>query len=219
MNATYTSGKQSRWRVTRPNLLDGALIATLPQTLNEVLPYFGEAEEGVQDHVASIRFESPGLREFSSSIRIAWYSVAVRPGATSSHSAPIEPVPATGALAHLLKGEIKGNIDSVNGRSLAVQPVQLTANRPISIFGWVVDAAAKKTASAAFIDVDGQVFPAAYGASRLDVSDALKEPGYEKCGFTGRIPATPGNHQVMIRVINAAGTGYYAGPSFVVNVK
>jgi hypothetical protein len=220
LNATFISGRQSRWRVTRANLVDGAFIAYLPQTLRETLLYFGQPADSSPERVASIRFETPDPSEFTAAIRIQWYSVAFRPGAGSMPEPPaIETVPEAGALTHLLTRQTKGFIDNVNGQPLAACSVQVSAGRPITLSGWAVDEPAHKAAAAVYLDVDGHLFPASYGSSRPDVAQALQEPGYEKSGFEGRIKAGPGSHNVMLRVVNAAGSGYYRGPLCVLQVN
>ncbi len=223
LNATHISGAKSRWRVTRANLVNGALLAYLPRNLREALPYFGQAGDGLPDRVVSIRFESPGQLEFSSTIRISWLSVAFRPDNSGNDSLPkpaaVEPVPATGPLAHRLEMETRGFVDYINDRPLSKSPVEPSANGLITVMGWAIDAPAHRIGSAVYIDIDGQLFPTSYGWSRPDVSEALKEPAYEKSGFRGEVRASPGSHNGSLRIVNAAGTGYYAGPSFVLNVK
>ena len=215
LTATYTSGRQSRWRVTRANLADGAFIGYLPEKLNETLPYFGQMENGLPDRVASIRFETPGLTEFSSVIRISWYAVDFRAGEAAPQPAAASPE----ALSHLLKGEARGNIDDVAGRSLTAGRAGAPANHLITVSGWAVDAPARRPASAVYIDLDGHLFPASYGAERHDVAVALQEPAYGNCGFRGQISGAPGSHKVSLRIVSADGTGYYAGPDFQLNLK
>jgi hypothetical protein len=79
VNATYSSGIHAQWRVTRANLVDGALISYLPETIDKVLPYFGQPGDQSADRVVSIRFETAGEAEFSSVIRISWYALAAQP--------------------------------------------------------------------------------------------------------------------------------------------
>ncbi len=120
--ATYVSGRQSRWRVTRANLADGAFIGYLPQNLGEALPYFGQLQDGVPDRMASIRFESPGLNEFSSTIRISWYAVAFRPG-----EAQVPPQPRLDLIQLWKPGDpVKpsGSRIQVEPSSLVVRPFQ-----------------------------------------------------------------------------------------------
>ena len=105
------------------------------------------------------------------------------------------------------------------GVALAMNSFQAMANVPLTVAGWAVDAPAHRPAKEVYIDVDGRLFPVSYGVSRPDVAAALKEPAYERSGFRGQITAGPGNHKVFLRVVNAAGTGYYTGPSFSLNIK
>ena len=202
LTAVYHSGKQSHWRVTRANLVDGAFIGYLPEKLSETLPYFAKAENGTPDRVATIRFETPGLLEFSSAIRISWYAVDFRP----EEAPKAGPHPSTAspeALTHLLPGETKANIDDVDSRSPAA----------ITVSGWAVNA------SAVYIDLDDHLFPAFYGYERRDVAAALKEPTYVNSGFRGQISAARGPHKLSVRIVNTAGTGYYPGPTLPLNLK
>jgi hypothetical protein len=220
VTATSVSGTQSHWRVTRENLVDGAFITWLPQDVREAMPYFGQQANALPERISTIRFETAGPAEFSSEIRISWYSVGFRSGGGSiPQTSKVETVPEAGALAHHLAAETKGFIDAVNGQPLSGGSVEASSRGPVTLSGWVIDEPAHKVASAVYIDVDGNLFPASYGLSRPDVADALKEPGCEKSGFKGQFHAGPGSHQVRLRVVNAAGNGYYYGPSFALRVN
>jgi hypothetical protein len=216
LTATYNSGRrQTHWRVTRANLADGAFIGFLPEKLTDTLPYFGRTGNGPPDRVVSIRFETPGLLEFSSAIRISWYAVDFRPGEAGPQPASASPE----ALSHLLKGETKGYIDDIDGRSLATGMANAASNQSLTVSGWAVDAPAHRPASAVYFDLDGHLFSTFYGSERHDVAGALKEPAYGNSGFRGQIYGAPGSHKVSIRIVNADGTGYYAGPVFQLNLK
>jgi len=89
LTANHVSGKQSRWRVTRANLVDGAFVGRLPENLGETLPYFGQPSDSPSDRVVSIRFETSGQAEFSPAIRISWFSVASRPAEPRSDTPPV----------------------------------------------------------------------------------------------------------------------------------
>jgi hypothetical protein len=219
LNATYTSGRQSHWRITRANLADGAFIGYLPEKLSETLLYFGQTENGPPDRVASIRFETHGLLEFSSAIRISWYAVDFRPGESGGQAVPQPATASPEALSHLLNGETKGYIDNIDGRSLATGTATAPSNQSLTVTGWAVDAPAHRKASAVYIDLDGHLFPAFYGSERRDVAAASKEPAYGNSGFRGQISGAPGSHKVSLRIVNAEGTGYYAGPAFQLNLK
>jgi hypothetical protein len=219
LQATYASGLRSQWRVTRANLVDGAFVSYLPHTLYEALRYFGTVNGTPSaDPVVSIRFETPGLLEFSKSIQLTWHSVAARPGEPTLDVPRVEPVPATGALAHQLGAQTRAVIDSIDGKQFS-NPVQAPPNTPITLSGWAVDLPANKMASAVYLDVDGHTFSTSYGLPRADVASALGSPQFGKSGFTGQIEAGSGTHQVLVRVVNAARTGYYVGPAFTLNIK
>jgi hypothetical protein len=221
LHATCASGVQSRWRVNRANLRDGALVAYLPQTLGEVAPYFGQAGANAPDRVTSIRFETPGPLEFSKEIRVEWYKLSFSDGSKllSASIPAIHSVQPVGPLANLLRGETRSFIDDVNGQSVSATPISSPRNALVAVKGWAVDTPSHQPASAVYLDVDGQLFPTTYGDSRPDVAAALSDSGYEKCGFQGVIDAGPGDHRVLLRIVDAAGRGYYLGPSFLLYVQ
>jgi hypothetical protein len=217
LNAIYNSGARKTFRVTRANLGDGSLLAYLPQSLDEVLPYFGQRSERRPDAVRSISFESPDEFEFSSVIRISWYAVGFAP----SESLPeqltkeieVHPVPPNGALSRKLGRQANGSaIDNVNGTALSANGFQIAANGPITISGWAVDSSDRKPAAAVFIEVDGNLFPTSYGLDRSDVAAYFNESEYKRVGYTGTVQAAPGVHTLSLRVLNNAATGYYTCP-------
>lgn len=131
------------------------------------------------------------------------------------------PIPARIAAAPLQRLETHTgcSVDSVNDQPPLVGPVTAQSNRLITVSGWAADARAHKPASAVWIDVEGTLFSTSYGLSRPDVADFLKEPAYQKSGFTSRIYMGPGTHRASLRIVNAARTGYYVERPFVLNVK
>lgn len=213
VTATHKSGRHSRWRVTRPNLINGAFVSWLPESLGETLAYFGDSSR--PDDVQSIRFETPGELEFSSSIRISWYAVRFQPGEQRS----LRPEDGQVSETHLetsirpLNIRGKGYIDSIDSRP-PTETVTADANQPITISGWAVDEKAHRPASAVYIDVDGHLFATSYGSARPDVAAAFSQPAYTNSGFTGRFSAGPGTHHVAVRIVDVAGRGYYTAPAF-----
>jgi len=53
-------------------------VTYLPVSLKQVMTYFGNTPDELPERVASIRFDAPAQSDFSSIIRITWYSVPFR---------------------------------------------------------------------------------------------------------------------------------------------
>jgi hypothetical protein len=116
----------------------------------------------------------------------------------------------------MLPDAANGYIDSINGvTGLANGTVHVPGGQSLTVVGWAVDGLAKQPAKNVFIDLDGRLYLAQYGAPRQDVADALKEPAFLNSGYTVTIPVPPSDveHRVTLKVVNAAGTGYYSGMS------
>jgi len=229
--ATYSSGQQGRWRVTRDNLADGAFVGVLPQNLEDSKYYFGGTGARPDERVRSVRFETPGLIEFSSSIRISWFTTALRaevgpsdrgptvPGAESEMARATDPKRLPVWLSHPLNKETDGYVDYVNGRSFTGQTEADVAGGVVELSGWAIDGPSQKAASSVSIDVDGELYPAEYGLPRADVAAALGNVAYGGSGFSARISLRPGSHRVSVRIGNAAKTGFYNGPSFILRAQ
>lgn len=78
LDVTYKSGAKAEFRITRPNLINGAIISDLPQTLPEMLPLFGYDVKNDRNRVASIRWVSPGRNEFGDRIGLSWSAITLK---------------------------------------------------------------------------------------------------------------------------------------------
>jgi hypothetical protein len=78
LDVTYKSGAKAQFRITRPNLINGAIISDLPRTLAEMLPLFGYDVNKGRDRVASIRWTSPGRNQFGDRIGLSWSAMTLK---------------------------------------------------------------------------------------------------------------------------------------------
>lgn len=88
----------------------------------------------------------------------------------------------------------------------------------VTISGWAIDKQADNLAGGVYLDIDGKLYPAAYGYPREDVADALGNTAYRACGFRREIPAAAlgmGPHTLSVRVLTHDQTHYYAPPTTV----
>lgn len=82
----------------------------------------------------------------------------------------------------------------------------------IELAGWAVDADNESVAGGAYVDVDGKLFPAFYGAERGDVAKSLGDPSYRYSGFERAIPVSEigsGTHELSVIILTADRKGYY----------
>lgn len=82
----------------------------------------------------------------------------------------------------------------------------------IMVFGWAVDARSKDAASEVYVDVDGKLFLAFYGARRKGIAERFDAPAYEYSGFERAIPVSeigPGKHNLTFVVLTSDREGYY----------
>ena len=82
----------------------------------------------------------------------------------------------------------------------------------IELAGWAVDANNESVAGGVYVDVDGKLFPAFYGAERGDVARSLGVPSYRYSGFERAIPVSEigrGTHQLSVIILTADRDGYY----------
>jgi hypothetical protein len=78
LDITYKSGAKAKYRVTRPNLVNGAIISDLPQSLTEMVPLFGYDISSGRNRVAAIRWESANQAQFSDRIDLTWSVMTLR---------------------------------------------------------------------------------------------------------------------------------------------
>ena len=82
----------------------------------------------------------------------------------------------------------------------------------IWVAGWAVDAANESTAGGVYIDIDGKLFPAFYGADRQDVANHFGTPSYRYSGFVRAILVPEigaGAHDLSVVVLTSDKKGYY----------
>ncbi len=82
----------------------------------------------------------------------------------------------------------------------------------VDLTGWAVDDENESTAGGVYVDVDGRLFPAFYGADRQDVADSSGVPSYRYSGFERAIPVSElgtGAHELSVLVLTADRKGYY----------
>ena len=82
----------------------------------------------------------------------------------------------------------------------------------IELAGWAVDADNESVAGGVYVDVDGKLFPAFYGAERGDVAKSLGVPSYRYSGFERAIPVSEiggGTHELSVVILTADREGYY----------
>jgi len=82
----------------------------------------------------------------------------------------------------------------------------------VELTGWAVDDENESTAGGVYVDVDGRLFLAFYGADRQDVADSSGVPSYRYSGFERAIPVSElgtGAHELSVVVLTADRKGYY----------
>ena len=82
----------------------------------------------------------------------------------------------------------------------------------VKVGGWAVDANNKSVAGGVYVDIDGNLFPAFYGADRQDVADSSGVSSYRYSGFERAIPVSEigvGTHELSAVVLTSDRKGYY----------
>ncbi len=83
----------------------------------------------------------------------------------------------------------------------------------IKLEGWAVDTRNESTAGGVYIAIDGELFPAFYGARvKQKIARSLGGPAYRYSGFERAIPVSEigaGSHELSIVVVTSDGKGYY----------
>jgi hypothetical protein len=114
-------------------------------------------------------------------------------------------------------------IDTVNDvTGPSGDPITVTRQWPLRITGWAVDLPNRGPAGGVFIEIDGQVFRAQYGAPRPDVAEALGSSAYAATGFAAIIPMAhfkAGSHSLFIDILNSSQTGYYRAKELLLSVR
>lgn len=135
------------------------------------------------------------------------YNVFSEPGASSLPKlSDLSPV---SSPAGAEVGAIKGVIGAISQGGSLVVPRGVPY---VIIAGWAVDPNEKDAAGGVYVDVDGKLFPAFYGARREGIAERFGEPAYEYSGFERAIPLSEigaGTHELSIVVVTSDGKRYY----------
>lgn len=81
---------------------------------------------------------------------------------------------------------VSGDGISQQGRAIVV-PEEASF---VELNGWAVDDENESTTGGVYVDVDGRLFPAFYGADRQDVADSSGVPSYRYSGFERAVPVS-----------------------------
>src|SRR5215217_484058 len=106
-------------------------------------------------------------------------------------------------------------IDVITGGEMSRQNRSFVVSEEgtfIELAGWAVDADNESVAGGVYVDVDGKLFPAFYGAERGDVAKSLGDPSYRYSGFERAIPISEiggGTHELSVVVLTGDREGYY----------
>jgi hypothetical protein len=103
---------------------------------------------------------------------------------------------------------ISGDGISQQGQTVVV-PEEGSA---IKLTGWALDDENESVAGGVYVDIDGRLFPAFYGAERQDVADSYGIPSYRYSGFERAIPLSEigaGIHELSVITLTADKTEYY----------
>lgn len=106
------------------------------------------------------------------------------------------------------------NIEAVNGENLAKlpRPVPVTGEH-LKLSGWAVDAPSKNVAGGVYVQVGDKNFLAAYGKSRPDVANVLRDKQYLNSAFSIVIPTSElskGLQDLEINVVSHDQKSYYS---------
>ncbi len=171
LEAKSTSGQISRFRVTWPDLNSGAVISTLPQSLEEVREYFGVPESGLRPRVACLRFVSDHPAEFKSAIPLLFEQVSITaPSFASNRSTtppalPLQPIWLPGRpLPNVLFASAQPSSSELDVHTKTDDP-QLTFQSPNDLSAFKTVVVRAKFSSADRIDlffgrqIDGRGIP------------------------------------------------------------
>jgi hypothetical protein len=148
--------------------------------------------------------------------------VSQKSNTDSSSSVPLTALsPSAGTLA-VLSGTPKITLDSVRVNGLKQKfsygkgsKLTVPSDEPIQFTGWAIDQVAATAPSNAIIQVDEFARASAALTDRSDVSEAYKNPEYERSGFDIIVPPAllpSGTHRLAFLVEDRNRTGYYVDP-------
>ncbi len=94
---------------------------------------------------------------------------------------------------------------------MGVARLQVPRGEDLAISGWAIDTALRSPAIAVDLFVDGVGYRAETRVPRADVAAVHGDQAYMRCGFDALLPrvvATPGMHELEIRVVTSGGREY-----------
>jgi hypothetical protein len=94
-------------------------------------------------------------------------------------------------------------------------PATVEASAALVFDGFAYDPVSKQPAKGVDVEVDGKLYPTAYGTARPDVAAYTKNPALGPVGYKGQLPAgtlAAGPHQARVRIVSTDGTAYYQSP-------
>jgi hypothetical protein len=140
----------------------------------------------------------------------------------SGASVPLTALNSSAGVLAVLPGMPKITLDSVRVSGLKQKfsykrgaKIVIPGGQPLQFTGWAVDQMAATAPSNAIIQVDEFARASAVLTDRSDVSEAYKNPEYERSGFDITVPPAllpSGTHRLAFLVEDRNRSGYYVDP-------
>lgn len=113
------------------------------------------------------------------------------------------------------RGSTRGVVSRIN-QMRAIKnrgPVTVSADEVlVSVKGWAVDRKAEKAAGGVYVSVEGDLYPAYYGANSENVARKFGVPAYANVGFQADIPVSEledGTNELSLIVLTSDRKAYY----------
>lgn len=106
--------------------------------------------------------------------------------------------------------DVIGNV-ATTSQKIPIE-VMMGGKKNLFISGWAVDERSKLPAGSVEVNIDGKLFPAAYGLDRPDVANSFNIPAYRFSGFQTMIPVADigrGEHLLSLKVFTNNKKDYY----------
>jgi hypothetical protein len=212
---TYASGRYASYRVIPDTAQNGLLMNYLPTDKESFDQLFANT---ATDRVVRFKFSGPGVSYYNQEFELTW-----KEDQTSEIRFAPERRVNIGALSPIEGSPLFG-INLLNNQSISTAPAVVDANKDaITILGWAVDPAARKSAGAVFVDIDGMDIQAKYPTERMDIAAAQNNPAYAHSGFSASFPISligKGKHTLSLKIVTNALDGYYQStPGIALEVK